>query len=151
MQALDWWHRNKMSRLTWSDIYKLPVNLNWVERWQSWGSVTGSTKGMTVGPVVNAELLQLAHLPEFTREKLPMLWIIDFGKKNIWISWGSSAPELRAVVREPSVKCVICIARDPAVPHTSSSVTPLPATANPKTLPLMRPEWDESGRAWMLD
>lgn len=29
-----------MSRLTRSDIYKLPVNFNWGEGWQSWATVT---------------------------------------------------------------------------------------------------------------
>ncbi len=31
---------NKMSRLTHSDIYKLPVNFNWGEGWQHWAAVT---------------------------------------------------------------------------------------------------------------
>lgn len=37
---MDWWWRSRMSRLTRSDIYKLPVNFNWGEGWQSWAAVT---------------------------------------------------------------------------------------------------------------
>lgn len=54
-----------MSGLTWSDIYKLPVNLNRVEGWQNLVRLTGSTEGMTVGSGVVIKLLLLAHLYVF--------------------------------------------------------------------------------------
>lgn len=68
-----------MSGLTWSDIYKLPVNLNRVEGWQGLVRLTESTKGMTVESGVVIKLSPLPHLsvffycPDASSPKLPAL------------------------------------------------------------------------------